>query len=218
MKYIRKGEDPEEFTNWKNLENDDWQPNWDNNFQAPQKPIVHEALLTEQGFICCYCGMRITRKTSHIEHLKPRSIYPHLALDYTNLMASCQGESEVPPPHPVHCGHMKLDWYDEQLMVSPLQENCEAFFRYSGSGDMLSIEEPDKQAAAEITIEKLGLNIPKLTRMRREAIDGILQAIEGLTNEEIQQLVDGLTQPDVNGQYTPFCGAIAYILNQYFIP
>ena len=218
MKYIRKREEPEEFTNWKNLENDDWQPNWDNNFQAPQKPIVHEALLGEQGFICCYCGMRITRETSHIEHLKPRSIYPHLALDYTNLMASCQGESEVPPPHPLHCGHKKFDWYDEQLMVSPLEANCEDFFRYLGSGDILSIEDSDRQAAAEITIEKLGLNIPKLIRMRAEAIDGILQATEGLTNEEIQQLADGLAQPDVNGQYTPFWGAIAYTIKHYFFP
>lgn len=218
MKYIRKGEEPEEFTNWKNLENDDWQPNWDNNFQAPQKSIVHQALLGEQGFICCYCGMRITRETSHIEHLKPRSIYPNLALDYTNLMASCQGESEVPPPHPVHCGHKKFDWYDEQLMVSPLKANCEDFFRYLGSGDMLSIEDSDKQAAAETTIEKLGLNISKLTRMRREAIDGILQATEGLTNEEIQQLVDGLAQRDVNGQCTPFWGAIAYTIKYYFFP
>ena len=216
MKYIRKGEEPEEFTNWKNLENDDWQPNWDNNFQAPQKPIVHEALLGEQGFICCYCGMRISRENSHIEHLKPRSIYPHLALEYTNLMASCQGESEVPPPHPVHCGHKKYDCYDEHLMISPLDANCEDCFRYSGFGDILATEESDKLVAVETTIEKLGLNIPKLTRMRREAIDGFLQAIEGLTNEEIYLFAQGLAQPDVNGQYTPFCGAIAYIFNQYF--
>lgn len=54
MKYIRKGKEPEEFTNWKNLENDDWKPNWDDNFQAPEKPIVHESLLREQGYICCY--------------------------------------------------------------------------------------------------------------------------------------------------------------------
>lgn len=91
MKYIKKCEEPEEFSNWKALENDNWKPSWDN-FQVPQKPAVHDALLREQGYICCYCGMRITRDGSHIEHLKPRSAYPHLALEYTNLMASCQIE------------------------------------------------------------------------------------------------------------------------------
>lgn len=218
MKYIRKGKEPEEFTNWKNLENDDWKPNWDDNFQAPEKPIVHETLLKEQGYICCYCGMRIERKTSHIEHLKPRTNYPDLALDYTNLIASCQGESEQPPPQPVHCGHKKRYWYDENLMVSPLDANCENFFRYSGFGDILPTDESNKKAAAETTIEQLGLDIPKLARMRREAIDGILQATQGLTNEEIKQFAEALKKPDANGQCTPFCFAITYILNQYLIP
>ncbi|MFB2880434.1 retron system putative HNH endonuclease [Floridanema aerugineum] len=218
MKYIRKGKEPEEFTNWKNLENDDWKPNWDDNFQAPEKPIVHEALLKEQGYLCCYCGMGINRKNSHIEHLKPRTNYPDLALDYTNLIASCQGESEQPPPQPVHCGHKKRYWYDENLMVSPLDINCENCFRYSGFGDILATNESSKKAAAETSIEKLGLNIPKLTRMRREAIDGILQAVQGLTNEEIKEFAEALEKLDTNGQRTPFCFAITYIINKYLIP
>lgn len=109
MKHIIKGQEPENFTKWKALENDDWKPSWDENFQTPEKPVVHDALLNEQGYICCYCGMRITRITSHIEHLKPRSNYPNLALEYTNLIASCQGESEEPPTVPVHCGHLYRD-------------------------------------------------------------------------------------------------------------
>lgn len=218
MKYIKKGKEPEGFTNWKNLENDDWKPSWDDNFQSPEKPIVHEALLKEQGYICCYCGMRIDRKNSHIEHLKPRTAYPDLALDYTNLIASCQGESEQPPPQPVHCGHKKRYWYNENLMVSPLDANCENFFRYSGFGDILPTDESNKKVAAETTIEQLGLNIPKLTRMRRAAIEGILQAIDGLTNEEIEEFAEALKKPDTNGQCTPFCFSINYILNQYLIP
>jgi uncharacterized protein (TIGR02646 family) len=218
MKYIRKSNEPEEFTNWKNLENDDWKPSWDDNFQVPEKPIVHEALLKEQGYICCYCGMRIDRKSSHIEHLKPRTAYPNLALDYTNLIASCQGESEQPPPQPVHCGHKKRYWYDKNLMVSPLDASCETFFRYSGFGEILPTNESDKKAAAETTIEKLGLDIPKLTRMRRTAIDEILEATQVLTNEEIKQFAEVLERPNANGEYEPFYFVITYILNQYFIP
>ena len=41
--------------------------------QNPEKRELHEALIQEQGDICCYCGMRITRESSHIEHLKPQS-------------------------------------------------------------------------------------------------------------------------------------------------
>lgn len=216
MRYINKSEEPENFTAWKKLANDDWKPSWEG-FSKPEKIDVHNALLQEQGFICCYCGMRINREASHIEHLLPRAIYPELALDYNNLLASCQGESEESPQLPVHCGHKKGKWYQGHLMVSPLQANCSDFFKYNGDGEILSKEDLGKQIAAETTIDKLGLNIPKLTAMRREAIDAILLDIEELTDAEIQQLAVGYAQPDANGGYTPFCFAIAYILNQYFI-
>lgn len=216
MKYIQKGEEPEKFTIWKALSNDNWQPSWDDNFQAPEKPIVHEALLKEQGYICCYCGMRITKATSHIEHLKPRSAYPDLALEYTNLLASCQGESEEPPPVPVHCGHKKKYWYDEYLMVSPLENHCVDFFKYLASGEILPTDDPQKKAAAETTIEYLALNINKLQNMRRVAIGTALLTLEDLNEAEIQQLAQGYEKPDSNGQYIQFCTAISYLLKNYF--
>lgn len=216
MRYIKKSEEPESFAAWKGLANEEWTPSWEG-LSNPQKTDVHNALLQEQGLICCYCGMRITKESSHIEHLKPRTTYPELALEYYNLLASCQGESEELPPEPVHCGHKKGKWYDQHLMVSPLEANCINFFKYNGDGEILPTEDSDKQDAAETTISKLGINIPKLTAMRREAIDGVLLAIDGLTDEEIQQLAQGYAQPDADGRYTPFCDAIGYILNQYFL-
>ncbi|XZF61302.1 MAG: retron system putative HNH endonuclease [Gloeotrichia echinulata DVL01] len=88
MKYIQKSEEPESFTAWKKLANDDWNPSWED-LRKPQKTYVHNSLLQEQGFICCYCGRHINHENSHIEHLQPRTTYPQLALDYTNLLASC---------------------------------------------------------------------------------------------------------------------------------
>ena len=216
MKHIKKSQEPEKFTKWKALENDDWKPSWDENFQTPEKAIVHDALLKEQGYICCYCGIRITRETSHIEHLKPRSTYPNLALEYTNLIASCQGESEEPPTVPVHCGHKKKYWYNENLMVSPLEINCADFFKYPASGEIQPTDNPGKKAVAETTIKKLALDIDKLQNMRRVAIDAALLATEGLTEIEIKLLAEGYKKLDVDGQYTPFCAAISYLLKNYF--
>ncbi len=227
MRYIRKGYEPESFTDWKERQKNRGNPLTWKTFRrrVTVKNDVYDALLREQGYICCYCGMRITRDTSHFEHLKPKSniTYAHLVLDYANLLVSCKGksedsgESEEEHCVPVHCGHKKEDWYDEHLMISPLDANCADFFRYSGSGEILPTDDPDKQAAAITTIEKLGLDIDKLRAMRREAIDAALLAIDGLTDEEIQQLAQGYAQPDANGRYTPFCAAIAYILQLYFI-
>jgi uncharacterized protein (TIGR02646 family) len=98
MKFIRKQEEPANFTTWKQQASAEWQPNWDN-FQKPEKVEVHEALLTEQGHICCYCGQRIARAESHIEHFRPRTSFPELTLNYNNLLASCHGYTEDDNSH-----------------------------------------------------------------------------------------------------------------------
>ena len=217
MKYIKKGEEPESFKAWKALAKTT--PNWGYSYlQNPEKRELHDALLREQGYICCYCGMRITRESSHIEHLKPQSTPdPDLSVEYTNLLASCQRERE--PRKPIHCGVAKDNWYDENLMVSPLNSSCIDFFIYTDDGQILAGDIPDKKDAATETIKRLRLDISKLTAMREEVIKNLLADIDidELTDEEKQKLVQGFDQPDANGQYQEFCGAIAYILNQYFI-
>ncbi len=217
MKYIKKGEEPESFKAWKALAKTT--PNWGYSYlQNPEKRELHDALLREQGYICCYCGMRITRESSHIEHLKPQSTPdPDLSVEYTNLLASCQRERE--PRKPIHCGVAKDNWYDENLIVSPLKQNCIDFFIYTDDGQILDTDIPEKKAAATATIDRLCLNIPKLIAMREEVIKNLLADIDidELTDEERQKLVQGFEQPDAKGQYQEFCGAIAYILKQYFI-
>ena len=224
MKYINKSQEPEIFATWKGCENEEWKPTWDN-FQSPEKPAVHQALLQEQGYICCYCGMRIAKETSHIEHLQPQEIYPDLTLNYSNLLASCPGEGEDPDwkkpkklsPYQKHCGSKKDNWYNSDLMVSPLQPNCDEFFRYTGFGEILPSNDLGMHSAANETINRLGLNDPKLQAARRKQIQKILPLINGCTKKEIEQLAKGYDQLDGDGKYTPFCFAIAYILNQYFI-
>jgi uncharacterized protein (TIGR02646 family) len=217
VKYIKKGEEPQSFTAWKVLARTT--PNWGYSYlQNPEKRELHEALIQEQGYICCYCGMRITRESSHIEHLQPQSIPdPGLSLEYTNLLASCQRERE--PKKPVHCGVAKDDWYDESLIVSPLKPDCADFFIYTDDGQILATDAVEKKAAATTTIERLCLNIPKLIAMRKQAVRNLFADlnIDELTEEEKQKLIQGFGQPDANGQYEEFCGAIAFILKQYFM-
>lgn len=214
MKYIQKSQPPQDFIDWKKLANQDWQPNWDN-FQKPQKTSIHKSLLQEQGFICCYCGRRIVLEDSHIEHFKPRNKYPNLQLDYINLIASCEIDQDEPPPIPVHCGHKKGAWYEENLMVSPVKSNCDDFFRYTDDGQILATKEFDKQEAAKTTIEKLDLNINRLQKMRSAAIEGILDGLDLTDIQTIQDLINAFEKPNRNGEYEEFCHVIIYALKQY---
>ncbi len=218
MRYIEKNQTPEELINWKARENENWRPTWEN-FQQPEKPLIHGILLQEQGYICCYCGGPVDLQESHIEHLKPKNHYPELALEYNNLLASCQGikEDDQPSTIPEYCGHKKQDWYDEELMVSPLDINCAEFFCYTEAGEILPASELDEnqQNAARETIERLGLNIDKLQRIRKQAIESILKFIDIENQTEIQQLIQGFDTVDNEGKYNPFCTVLTYILEQY---
>ena len=214
MKYIHKDPEPGSLTSY-NHRLGNKTPNW-KSFNKSVKTDVYHALLKEQGHICCYCGIRISRKNCHIEHYRPKSQYKHLTFSYTNLIASCQGEDEQRPTKPVHCGHKKGGWFDEDLMISPLDPKCLDYFKYTGSGEILAAENPDKQDAAETTIAKLALNINKLTKMRRKAIDAALQIVEGLDDEEIHTLAQAYQEMDAEGQYTPFWAAVTYTFKQYF--
>jgi uncharacterized protein (TIGR02646 family) len=214
MKHIQKSREPDSLTKWKQKLGSRI-PDW-KSFAKGVKDDVYFSLLQEQGYICCYCGRPIARKQCHIEHYRPKSVYKQLTFEYTNLIASCQGEDEDRPRVPVHCGHKKQAWFDEELMISPLDPNCPDYFKYSGSGEILPTDDPQKQASAKITIQKLALDINKLRKLRRAAIDAVLQATNGLTGAEIQLLAQAYDKQDSGGRFTPFSAAITYTLKQYF--
>jgi uncharacterized protein (TIGR02646 family) len=213
MKYIKKSQEPNSLTVW-NRKQGKKISNW-KSFNKSVKEDVYQSLLKEQGYICCYCGISIGRRNCHIEHFQPKSKYQDLTFAYTNLIASCQGEDEVRPTKPVHCGHKKTNWFDDDLMISPLNPQCAKYFRYSGSGDILATNNAETQIAAKTTIDILALNIDKLRKMRRIAVDAVLESIEGLSDVEIKLLAQGYQCPDNSGKYTPFSMVVSYFLNQF---
>ena len=167
MKQIEQGDEPREFAEWKARDKMAHRPNW-NRVSAPVRKSIHEALMREQGLICCYCESSISEDDSHIEHFRPRR-YRQRQLDYENLLCSCQREGAEGEPR--HCGHLKGSWFDEEHLISPLEEGCERRFRYTGNGDIFP--RTDGDAGAETTILRLGLDLPKLREFRAAAIDGL---------------------------------------------
>ena len=53
MKQITKGAEPREFVNWKSVDKMAHLPKW-NRVSSELKTVIHEFLMREQGFICCY--------------------------------------------------------------------------------------------------------------------------------------------------------------------
>jgi len=207
MKYIQKGKEPQNFSDWKATQKS-LGVNYDyKSLYNPEKGSVHISLLSEQGYICCYCCNKVEQSKSHIEHLAPQSkTNSELSVDYTNMLASCGRD----PKWPEYCGHKKQDL---AIGVSPLQANCEEFFNYSSTGEILpTANNLAHQKDAQTTIEVLGLNHYDLMEGRKQAFE----ALEGITQEEAELLAQVCQQMNAQGRYQPFCNAVLYFLKNYF--
>jgi hypothetical protein len=119
---------------------------------------------------------------------------------------------------PERCGVKKDDWYEEpveDIIASPLRDDCASLFRYTGLGEIQAALDPSLAKRAERAINVLGLDIPLLRNERRVAIDGLLDDAGSLTREELGRLHDGLFQADNAGRYEPFATTLTYIIREY---
>lgn len=206
MKYIVKGAEPQAFAAWKSMENENWKPTY-STLSGDAKKAIKNALMMDQGGICCYCERRLSPEDSHIEHFKPQG--RHDPLDYSNMLCSCLNQIEKGAP--LHCGHLKDKWFDPTLLVSPLTPDCEQRFVFYGNGDIIPAD--DKDLATAETIDRLGLNIPKLRAMRAGAIEPFLD--DSITLEEMRSHVHGYLAKDTENQFSEFWTTIRYLFREY---
>jgi uncharacterized protein (TIGR02646 family) len=203
MKYIKKGAPPRELTDWFRHQpivsgqrincGYDVMP-------ADVRLAVKQSLLIDQGWICCYTGMRVNHSCAHIEHFKPQvQCEDHEDIDYSNLLAAYPG---VNMPKCQYGAHQKDNWYDPPNMVTPLHRSCESQFSYKLDGSIT----PNSQAA-QITITHLRLDNASLTEMRAQAIRRVLRTRQ-LSRAQIERVSQSYSVRDHNGQFPIFCFVI----------
>ncbi len=204
MKHILKKNEPQAFSDWKALVDENWQPTYAE-LSGKIKQAVKDALMVEQGHICCYCERRLTDDDSHIEHFRPQSDPEVNPLNFGNLMCSCQ--NQIKKGEPRHCGNLKGKWFDPILLVSPLDSDCENWFAFIGNGVIKPANKHDQ--AAYDTITKLGLDIQKLNDLRAKAIEPFLDDI--LSSKKVQAFVTGYLTKDTLGRFGEFWTTIRYL-------
>lgn len=60
-------------------------------YTTPDWRALRASVIRRQGRICRRCGMEInSRRDVTVDHIKPRSRYPELALDFSNLRVLCR--------------------------------------------------------------------------------------------------------------------------------
>jgi len=177
------------------------------------KEGLRTCLVTEQRGLCCYCLSRIRAKRGgmKIEHWHSRANHPSEQLDYGNLLASCTG-NEGDQPRNQHCDTRKGDRDLSRNPGNPLHR-IEDFVQFGSDG---RIRSNDPSLDAEIN-GVLNLNLSRLVRNRRAALDALLEQMPKLrpwapvTLEKHLRIWNGESNA---GELEPFCQAVVFWLRK----
>ena len=156
---------------------------------------LREHFIHSQYYLCAYCCRRITFEDSLIEHIKPQSGFSNLTMDYDNMIANCRSEGEEST-----CSNKKGSKYDEQMFISPLDENCNSHFSFSPNGEIFG-----ETAKGSYMIDLLGLQSYKLKRARAAKIKECFDYHD-------KKMVQKFYLTPIEGKLEPFCDTIESLL------
>jgi len=174
------------------------------------KQHLQEALLRDQGGLCCYCMTRISRTAMKVEHYLCQDDHPGRDLEYDNLFAACEGGTGLPREQQT-CDTRKGN---AALTICP-SANIEPFLKYLGDGSIDSVN-PDYRHDFAVT---LNLNTDKLKRARRGVLDGLVAVLQRASKGEWKRLdleeeLRRWRSRDADGNFKPFSEVGVYFLEK----
>lgn len=160
---------------------------------APDKDELRAALVRDQGGLCAYCQRRISaevkadgRPRMNIEHWAARSVYPALALTWTNLLGVCDGAAPSPPdlagPLKPHCD---VGRGAQPLFLHPVEgqgPDPRQYLEYASDGRVRAAR---PLPADRDDVETLNLNDPRLQRGRAGTYALIVERLRGLPESSV---------------------------------
>lgn len=157
---------------------------------------------------CAYCESEIEYVAyPHIEHFKPKSLYPEFCFSWENLMLACP-----------RCNHEKRDFFPQENeggpFINPTREDPNDFFlfEYDQETGTANVIPKENSPRASVTIERIGLNRPELVKRRSKFIRE-LTFIAIKASEGDEEALDLLRYHILNGaEYAAFVRVIIHRL------
>lgn len=182
----------------------------------PAKEELREALVGEQGGLCCYCMGRIRADLASmkVEHWHSQTKYRDEELDYRNLLGGCKG-GEGLPVELQHCDTRKGD-VEVQFNPADPAHHIETRITYGLDG---TIRATDPVFDAQLN-DVLNLNLAQIRNNRK----GVLTALLDWWRRERNRLRAPVPKVRIEheisqrtahaGGLTPYCQVAVWWLQQ----
>jgi uncharacterized protein (TIGR02646 family) len=219
MKHILKGKTPQSLTDYKRTPNATYE-----GFGA--KDVVRQALIHEQKGLCAYCNGRISndwdgelkKYKTGIEHHKSQDEFPHLQLDYANMLGVCTGiATDNESRRNQHCDKSKAN---QLLTIDPLSINCENEVFYTLDGRIHGRNEVIQRELDTI----LNLNQSIILKNRKTIVDIVIKRMGRFypkkdnrtwSKTDILKEINYWQTEDEQGHLKPYLQiALAYLQNK----
>lgn len=150
---------------------------------------------------CAYCEQDIGDNNQHVEHYRPKHLYPWLALSWDNLFLCCDRcntyksdhfETTGPrissfDPNAIKEIHALCDTYnkiEKPKMVNPEKEDVEALLKFDRAGVISSDDE-----RVQYTIDTCHINREQANTRRKRLIDSLRNKIyDRILSERIDEI------------------------------
>ncbi len=171
-----------------------------------------DSLLNDQGHVCAYCMKRIKASAMRVEHWASRKNNSGLQLDYSNLLACCQG-NEGQAKETYTCDKRKGD---AVLKFSPSDttHNIKSKIDYHEGG---KIQSHDVDFNQQLNVV-LNLNETRLVQNRKAALRTVQETLNKKAGtrdkREIQRLLDRILSRNHKNQYLEYVGFLVSYLEK----
>lgn len=215
MRQIKKGKEPREWQEHRSTPGATYDPEKGPGPTAETKQALREALVREQGYLCCYCMGRIrpTQDGMKIEHWAAQSMFPEHRMTYSNLLGACLG-GEGSRPADQHCDTAKGN---KALQIHPADpgKDCSALFGYASTGKI-----DGRADEARRDILTLNLNASRLVQARKAVLEGLLAWFRSHKNRgrsvsRSELLRKMRSHDDTSEELDPFCQVAIYWLTKH---
>lgn len=177
-----------------------------------QTDDLRQALLKEQGHLCCFCMRRIVLRGMKIAHWASQSGHPDQSVSWDNLMGACTGGDGE---------RRELQHCDTAQGTTPIKvhpadrtQRCERLIRYRYDGEIAS-DDPEIHKDLDQTLK---LNNVQLKNARKSIYDAAISRLTKTqrgywSRADLQAALEKWKQREA-GMLHEFCQVAIYVLEK----